>query len=56
MSTRLRDVLMAELSALLTHPAKGFLKQRLDVAVRFEQDEPSDSLPVEIRGRVIGAW
>ncbi len=42
------DIDLAELSALLTHPAKGFLKQRLDVAVRFEQDEPSDSLPVEL--------
>jgi exodeoxyribonuclease V gamma subunit len=34
--------------ALLTNPVKGFLKQRLDVGVRFEQDEPSDALPVEL--------
>jgi len=42
------DIDLAEMTALLTHPAKGFLRQRLDVAVRFEQDEPSDSLPVEL--------
>ena len=42
------DIDLAEMSALLTHPAKGFLRQRLDVAVRFEQDEPSDALPVEL--------
>ena len=42
------DIDLAEMISLLTHPAKGFLRQRLDVAVRFEQDEPSDSLPVEL--------
>ncbi len=42
------DVDLGEMTALLTHPARGFLRQRLDVAVRFEQDEPFDSLPVEL--------
>jgi exodeoxyribonuclease V gamma subunit len=43
-----RDIELADLTALLTHPARGFLRQRLDVAVRFEQDDPSDSLTVEL--------
>ncbi|SDO60438.1 DNA helicase/exodeoxyribonuclease V, gamma subunit [Nakamurella panacisegetis] len=42
------DVDLAELIALLTHPARGFLRQRLDVATRFEEPEPSDSLTVEL--------
>ena len=42
------DVDLAELIALLTHPARGFLRQRLDVATRFEEQEPSDSLTVEL--------
>ncbi len=42
------DVDLYQLLALLTHPAKGFLKQRLDVGVRFEDDEPSDAMPVEL--------
>ena len=45
---RAGDIDLAELIALLTHPAKGFLRQRLDVGVRFEQDDPSDALPVEL--------
>ena len=43
-----QDIDLTALSALLTHPAKGFLKQRLDVGVRFEEDDPSDALPVEL--------
>ena len=42
------DVDLAELIALLTHPARGFLRQRLDVTTRFEEQEPSDSLTVEL--------
>lgn len=42
------DVELADLTALLVHPARGFLRQRLDVAVRFEDDDPSDSLTVEL--------
>ena len=43
-----RDVDLADLIALLTHPVKGFLRQRLDVGIRFEQDDPSDALPVDL--------
>ena len=42
------DIELADLTALLVHPARGFLRQALDVAVRFEDDEPSDSLTVEL--------
>ena len=42
------DVDLDRLIALLTHPAKGFLRQRLDVGVRFDDDEPSDAMPVEL--------
>ncbi len=42
------DVDLADLIALLQHPARGFLRQRLDVATRFDEDEPSDSLTVEL--------
>ena len=43
-----RDVDLADLTSLLLHPARGFLRQRLDVATRFEEDDPSDSLTVEL--------
>jgi exodeoxyribonuclease V gamma subunit len=43
-----RDIDLADRMALLTHPVKGFLRQRLDVGIRFEQDEPSDALPVDL--------
>ncbi|MEP6559943.1 MAG: exodeoxyribonuclease V subunit gamma [Nakamurella sp.] len=42
------DVDLDELVKLLIHPAKGFLKQRLDIGIRFEEDDPSDALPVEL--------
>ncbi|HEY7811747.1 MAG TPA: exodeoxyribonuclease V subunit gamma, partial [Nakamurella sp.] len=42
------DVELAELIEVLTHPAKGFLRRRLDVAVPFEQDDPPDDLPVDL--------
>ncbi len=41
---------LAELTGLLVHPARGFLRQRLDVAVRFEEAEPSDAVPVQLDG------
>lgn len=43
-----QDVDLTELIALLVHPARGFLRQRLDVGTRFEEQEPSDSLTVEL--------
>jgi exodeoxyribonuclease V gamma subunit len=42
------DVELALLTALLVHPARGFLRQRLDVAVPFEQDDPPDDMPVQL--------
>ena len=42
------DVDLADLIALLQHPVRGFLRQRLDVATRFEEDEPSDRLTVQL--------
>ncbi|MGS0688612.1 exodeoxyribonuclease V subunit gamma [Nakamurella sp. GG22] len=42
------DIDLADLIRLLTHPAKGFLRQRLDIGLRFEEDDPSDALPVEL--------
>ncbi len=42
------DIDLDDLIRLLTHPAKGFLRQRLDIGLRFEEDDPSDALPVEL--------
>jgi exodeoxyribonuclease V gamma subunit len=42
------DVDLAELRRLLTHPARGFLRQRLGVAETRGEDEPADALPVEL--------
>jgi exodeoxyribonuclease V gamma subunit len=42
------DVDLADLRRLLTHPARGFLRQRLGVAETRGDDEPSDALPVEL--------
>jgi exodeoxyribonuclease V gamma subunit len=42
------DIELTELVDVLTHPARGFLRRRLDVAVPFEQDDPPDNLPVDL--------
>ena len=42
------DVDLADLKRLLTHPARGFLRQRLQVAETRGEDEPADALPVEL--------
>ena len=42
------DIELEALIALLTHPAKGFLRQRLEVAVPFEEEDPPDALTVEL--------
>jgi exodeoxyribonuclease V gamma subunit len=42
-----------ELDALvrfLEHPAKGFLRQRLELSTTDEEDEPSDAIPVDLDG------
>ncbi|WP_420121607.1 exodeoxyribonuclease V subunit gamma [Nakamurella sp.] len=40
------DLELAALTDLLVHPAKGYLRRRLEVAVPFEQEDPPDDLPV----------
>jgi exodeoxyribonuclease V gamma subunit len=45
---RPRDVDLMDLLRLLEHPARGFLRQRLDVAVTRAQEDPQESLPVEL--------
>jgi exodeoxyribonuclease V gamma subunit len=42
------DVALAELIRLMEHPARGFLRQRLQVAVTRSEEEPSDALPIEL--------
>lgn len=39
---------LGDLANLLQNPVRGFLKQRLDIAVPYEEAEPSDALPVEL--------
>ncbi len=43
-----KDVSLSDLTRLLEHPARGFLRQRLDVAVTRAEDETEDALPVEL--------
>ena len=42
------DVDLGELIAVLVSPVRGFLRQRLDIALQYDEDEPSDSLAVEL--------
>jgi exodeoxyribonuclease V gamma subunit len=42
------DVSLAALMSLLEHPARGFLRQRLQVGVTWAEEEPSDALPIEL--------
>jgi exodeoxyribonuclease V gamma subunit len=42
------NVDLADLQRLLEHPARGFLRQRLQVAMTKSEDEPADALPVEL--------
>jgi len=43
-----KDVALVDLLRLLEHPARGFLRQRLGVAVTRAQEDPQESLPVEL--------
>ncbi|GAA3631054.1 exodeoxyribonuclease V subunit gamma [Kineosporia mesophila] len=45
---RTADIELADLHRLLQHPARGFLRQRLQVGAALAEDEPDDSLPVEL--------
>jgi exodeoxyribonuclease V gamma subunit len=42
------DITLVELTSLLEHPARGFLRQRLQVGVSWAEEEPSDTLPIEL--------
>ncbi|MGH8868433.1 MAG: exodeoxyribonuclease V subunit gamma [Actinomycetes bacterium] len=42
------DVSLAGLQRLLVHPARGFLRQRLQVAETRGEDEPADALPIAL--------
>lgn len=42
------DVSLADLLRLLEHPARGFLRQRLQVAATWSEEEPSDAIPIEL--------
>jgi exodeoxyribonuclease V gamma subunit len=42
------DLQLVDLLRLLEHPARGFLRQRLDVAVTRTEDDPQAELPVEL--------
>jgi exodeoxyribonuclease V gamma subunit len=42
------DVSLADLHRLLAHPARGFLRQRLQVAQTRAEDEPAETIPVKL--------
>jgi exodeoxyribonuclease V gamma subunit len=42
------SVALVDLLRTLEHPARGFLRQRLDVAVTRTQEDPQEALPVEL--------
>ena len=44
------DVDLARVLQLVQHPARGFLRQRLDVAGSSREEEPDDALPVALDG------
>lgn len=43
-------VSLDELTRFLQHPARGFLRQRLGIAVGTSEEDPDDALPVELDG------
>jgi exodeoxyribonuclease V gamma subunit len=43
-----KNVELASLMSLLEHPARGFLRQRLQVGVTWKEEEPADALPIEL--------
>ncbi|MEO3938589.1 exodeoxyribonuclease V subunit gamma [Dermatophilaceae bacterium Soc4.6] len=43
-----QDVTLSDLQDVLAHPARAFLRQRLDIAVPREDHEPSDAIPLEL--------
>jgi exodeoxyribonuclease V gamma subunit len=45
-----RTVELDALVRFLEHPARGFLRQRLELSTTDEEDEPSDAIPVDLDG------
>ncbi|MGV1010024.1 MAG: exodeoxyribonuclease V subunit gamma [Dermatophilaceae bacterium] len=43
-----RDLALADLQALVSSPARAFLRQRLDIALPQDGDEPSEAIPLEL--------
>ena len=39
-----------DLTRFLQHPARGFLRQRLGIAISSSEEDPDDALPVELDG------
>ncbi len=48
------DLTLADLQAFFAHPAKAFLRRRLDVGVPQEYEEVDDAIPVELDA--LTAW
>lgn len=44
------DVTLAELRQLVLHPARTFLRRRLEVSTAFEPDQVADAIPVALNG------
>ena len=44
------DVSFAELARFFEDPVKAFVRDRLDVALPFDQDEAGDAIPIELDG------
>jgi exodeoxyribonuclease V gamma subunit len=42
------DIDLGSLQRLLEHPARGFLRQRLQVAPSRSEDEPDDAIPIDL--------
>lgn len=47
-------VALDDLVRFLQHPAREFLRQRLDVVLAARDEDPSDSLPIDVKG--LDAW
>lgn len=48
------DVTLEDVVALLVHPAKAFLRQRLQLSLTERDEDPDDALPLELGG--LEAW
>lgn len=48
------SLLLADLQYFFAHPVRSFVRRRLDVALPWEDDEPSDAIPVALDN--LQAW